>query len=50
MSIDIIGKQSGRVYLDSGKDCVSFADDTDDYGALFDCFGGVFDLEDAALG
>ena len=36
-------------YLETGEDDMGFADETDDYGALFYCFVGVFDLEYAAL-
>jgi len=37
------------VYLEGGEDGVGFADYADDYGALFDGFLGILDLEDAAL-
>ena len=36
-------------YLQCSEDSVGFADDTDDDGALLDCFLCVLDLEDAAL-
>ena len=26
-----------------------FADETDDYTSLLDCFAGIFDLEDSSL-
>ena len=36
-------------YLETREDDMGFADETDDYGTLFYCFVGVFDLEYSTL-
>lgn len=46
----VSGFEGGGIYFDGGEDGVSFTAYANDDGALLDCFGGVFDLEDAALG
>lgn len=38
-----------RSYLDGAQHCMCLACYSDDDGTLFDCLGGVFDLEDPAL-
>lgn len=43
------GTGAGLQYFYGGEDNVRLGDDADDNAALLDGFGGVFDLEDAAL-
>ena len=40
----------GEANLEGCEDDMLLADETDYYGALFDCFLGVFDLEYPSLG
>jgi hypothetical protein len=39
-----------EVYLDSAQDGMGLASNTDNNGTLLHCLGGIFDLEDSALG